>query len=153
MRILVVEDEATLSRQLAHAVGEAGYAVDCAADGEQADFLVRTETYDAVVLDLGLPRVDGLTLLRGWRDAALMVPVLVLTARGSWHERVKGIDDGADDYVTKPFQMEEVLARLRGLIRRANGQPRPALSLRGRDARPAPGARDARRPASQADQP
>ena len=127
MRILVVEDEATLSRQLAHAVGEAGYAVDCAADGEQADFLVRTETYDAIILDLGLPRVDGLTLLRGWRDAALMVPVLVLTARGSWHERVKGIDDGADDYVTKPFQMEEVLARVRGLIRRANGQPRPAL--------------------------
>ncbi len=123
-----MEDEATLSRQLTHAVGEAGYAVDCAADGEQADFLVRTETYDAVILDLGLPRVDGLTLLRGWRDAALTVPVLVLTARGSWHERVKGIDDGADDYVTKPFQMEEVLARLRGLIRRANGQPRPALT-------------------------
>jgi two-component system OmpR family response regulator len=128
VRILVVEDEATLSRQLAHAVGEAGYAVDRAVDGDQADFLVRTETYDAIILDLGLPRVDGLTLLRGWRDAALMVPVLVLTARGSWHERVKGIDDGADDYVTKPFQMEEVLARLRGLIRRANGQPRPALT-------------------------
>ena len=123
-----MEDEATLSRQLARAAGEAGYAVDCAGDGTQADFLVRTETYDAVILDLGLPRVDGLTLLRGWRDAALMVPVLVLTARGSWHERVKGIDDGADDYVTKPFQMEEVLARLRGLIRRANGQPRLALT-------------------------
>ena len=123
-----MEDEATLSRQLAHAVGDAGYAVDCAADGDQADFLVRTETYDAIILDLGLPGVDGLTLLRGWRDSALMVPVLVVTARGSWHERVKGIDDGADDYVTKPFQMEEVLARLRGLIRRASGQPRPALS-------------------------
>ena len=128
MRILVLEDEATLSRQLAHAVGDAGYAVDCAADGEQADFLVRTETYDAIILDLGLPGVDGLTLLRGWRDAALMVPVLVVTARSSWHERVKGIDDGADDYVTKPFQMEEVLARLRALIRRASGQPRPALT-------------------------
>jgi two-component system OmpR family response regulator len=128
VRILVVEDEAILSRQLARAVGEAGYAVDCAADGDQADFLVRTETYDAIILDLGLPRVDGLTLLRGWRDAALMVPVLVLTARGSWHERVKGIDEGADDYVTKPFQMEEVLARLRGLIRRANGQAKPALT-------------------------
>jgi two-component system OmpR family response regulator len=128
VRILVVEDEATLSRQLAHAVGAAGYAVDSADDGEQADFLVRTETYDAVILDLGLPRVDGLTLLRGWRNAALSVPVLVLTARGSWHERVKGIDEGADDYVTKPFQMEEVLARLRGLIRRASGQPAPALT-------------------------
>ncbi len=123
-----MEDEATLSRQLARAAGEAGYAVDCAGDGTQADFLVRTETYDAVILDLGLPRVDGLTLLRSWRDAALMVPVLVLTARGSWHERVQGIDDGADDYVTKPFQMEEVLARVRGLIRRANGQPRAALT-------------------------
>ena len=128
MRILVVEDEAALLRQLAHAVGEAGYAVDCAADGDRADFLARTESYDAIILDLGLPRVDGLTLLRGWRDAAVMVPVLVLTARGSWHERVKGIDDGADDYVTKPFQMEEVLARLRGLIRRASGQSRPALT-------------------------
>ena len=123
-----MEDEATLSRQLAQAITEAGYAVDCAADGEQADFLVRTETYDAMILDLGLPRVDGLTLLRAWRDAALMVPVLVLTARSSWHERVKGIDDGADDYVTKPFQIEEVLARLRGLIRRAKGQPRSVLT-------------------------
>ena len=128
MRILVVEDEPAVLRQLKRAVGEAGYAVDCAVNGEQADFLVRTETYDAVVLDLGLPRVDGLTLLRNWRGAALSVPVLVLTARGSWHERVKGIDDGADDYVTKPFRIEEVLARLRGLIRRANGQLRPALS-------------------------
>jgi two-component system, OmpR family, response regulator len=128
VRILVVEDEATLSWQLAHAVGEAGYAVDNAADGEQADFLVRTETYDAIILDLGLPRVDGLTLLRSWREAALTIPVLVLTARGSWHERVKGIDDGADDYVTKPFQMEEVLARLRGLIRRASGQARSVLT-------------------------
>ena len=153
MRILVVEDEPAVSRQLAQAIGEAGYAVDRAADGEQADFLVRTEAYDAVVLDLGLPRIDGLTLLRTWRDAALTVPVLVLTARGSWHERVKGIDDGADDYVTKPFQMEEVLARLRGLIRRANGQPRPALTLRDRDARSAPGARDARWRAGQADEP
>jgi two-component system OmpR family response regulator len=128
VRILVVEDEAIVSRQLAQAIGEAGYAVDRAADGEQADFLVRTETYDAVVLDLGLPQVDGLTLLRNWRDAALIVPVLVLTARGSWHERVKGIDDGADDYVTKPFRMAEVLARLRGLIRRANGQARSDLT-------------------------
>jgi two-component system, OmpR family, response regulator len=128
VRILVVEDESALREQLEHAIAGAGYAVDGARDGERADFLVRTEAYDAIVLDLGLPRVDGLTILRGWRDAALTVPVLVLTARGSWHERVKGIDDGADDYVTKPFQMEEVLARLRALIRRANGQPRPALT-------------------------
>jgi two-component system, OmpR family, response regulator len=128
VRVLVVEDESALSRQLALAIREAGYVVDCAADGEQADFLVRTESYDAVVLDLGLPRIDGLTVLRSWRDSALTVPVLVLTARGSWHEKVKGIDDGADDYVAKPFQMEEVLARLRALIRRASGQPRPALS-------------------------
>ncbi len=127
MRVLVVEDEAALSRQLARALGEGGYAVDCAADGEEADFLARTEEYDAVILDLGLPRVDGLTLLRGWRETGLAVPVLVLTARGSWHEKVQGIDEGADDYVSKPFRMEELLARLRGLIRRATGRVQPAL--------------------------
>src|SRR5258707_8279110 len=127
MRVLVVEDEARLSRQLASALAEAGYAVDTAADGERADFLAQTERYDAVVLDLGLPRIDGLALLRRWRDAGISVPVLILTARGSWHEKVQGIDSGADDYVTKPFKMEEVLARLRGLIRRASGQVTPEL--------------------------
>jgi len=127
MKLLVVEDEAALSRQLAGALTQAGYAVDRAGDGARADFLVRTEEYDAIVLDLGLPHVDGLTILRGWRESGLRVPVLVLTARASWHEKVKGIDDGADDYVTKPFRMEEVLARLRGLIRRASGQMAPAL--------------------------
>jgi two-component system OmpR family response regulator len=127
MRVLVVEDELSLARQLAGVLADAGYAVDCAADGERADFLARTESYDAVVLDLGLPRIDGLTVLRGWRASSLQTPVLILTARGSWHEKVQGIDDGADDYVTKPFQMEEVLARLRALIRRASGQLRPAL--------------------------
>lgn len=127
MKVLVVEDEATLARQLAGALSDAGYAVDCAADGARADFLARTEEYDAIVLDLGLPRIDGLSVLRGWRESGLRVPVLVLTARASWHEKVKGIDDGADDYVTKPFRMEEVLARLRGLIRRASGQMAPAL--------------------------
>src|SRR5918994_3833343 len=127
MRVLIVEDEPTLSRQLAGALAEAGYAVDCAADGERADFLARTEGYDAVVLDLGLPRVDGLTILRGWRSFGLTVPVLVLTARGSWHEKVQGIDEGADDYVSKPFRMEEVLARLRALIRRSSGQMTPQL--------------------------
>src|SRR5688572_17012863 len=104
MRVLVVEDELSLARQLAGVLADAGYAVDCAADGERADFLARTESYDAVVLDLGLPRIDGLTVLRGWRASSLQTPVLILTARGSWHEKVQGIDDGADDYVTKPFQ-------------------------------------------------
>jgi two-component system OmpR family response regulator len=122
VRILVVEDEARLSTQLAATLGEAGYAVDCAADGERADFLGQTERYDAVILDLGLPKVDGLTLLRRWREGGLTMPVLILTARGSWHEKVSGIDGGADDYVAKPFRMEEVLARLRALIRRASGQ-------------------------------
>jgi two-component system OmpR family response regulator len=121
VRILVAEDEPQLSRQLAMALSEAGYAVDTAADGELADFLIQTEEIDAVVLDLGLPKIDGLTLLRRWREAGLFVPVLVLTARGSWHEKVQGIDGGADDYMSKPFRMEEVLARLRALIRRASG--------------------------------
>lgn len=121
MRVLVVEDELLLSRQLAKALTEAGYAVDCASDGEQADFLTHTEQYDAVVLDLGLPKIDGLTLLRRWREAGIFAPVLILTARGSWHEKVQGIDGGADDYVAKPFRIEEVLARIRALIRRARG--------------------------------
>ena len=121
MRVLVVEDEARLAKQLSGALAHAGYAVDCAADGERADFLCQTERYDAAVLDLGLPKIDGLTLLRRWRDAGVTLPVLVLTARGSWHEKVQGIDGGADDYVAKPFRMEEVLARLRALIRRSSG--------------------------------
>ena len=127
MRVLVVEDEARLAEQLAAAIGEAGYAVDCAADGERADFLGQTEQYDAVVLDLGLPRVDGLAVLRRWREAGLVMPVLILTARGSWHEKVQGIDGGADDYMAKPFQIEELLARLRALIRRAGGRAAPEL--------------------------
>jgi two-component system OmpR family response regulator len=127
MRVLVVEDEAALARQLAQSLEAAGYAVDRAADGPRAEFLGQTERYDAVVLDLGLPGLDGLTLLRRWRDAGLTVPVLVLTARASWHEKVQGIDGGADDYVAKPFRMEEVLARLRALIRRATGQLQPEL--------------------------
>jgi two-component system, OmpR family, response regulator len=122
VRVLVVEDEALLAQDLVSALGEAGYAVDCAADGERADFLGQTERYDAVVLDLGLPIVDGMTLLLRWRAAGLAMPVLVLTARGSWHEKVQGIDGGADDYMSKPFRMEEVLARLRALIRRSSGQ-------------------------------
>src|SRR5437667_3841619 len=140
MRILVVEDEASLAKQLTSSIAEAGYAVDHAADGERADFLAQTEQYDAMVLDLGLPKIDGLTLLRKWRDTGLVTPVLVLTARGSWHEKVQGIDGGADDYVSKPFRMEELLARLRGLIRRASRQVAPelrcgALALDARSAR------------------
>jgi two-component system OmpR family response regulator len=127
VRVLVVEDEARLAEQLAAALGQAGYAIDSAADGERADFLAQTEQYDAVVLDLGLPKIDGLTLLRRWREAGVVVPVLVLTARGSWHEKVQGIDGGADDYMAKPFRIEEVLARLRSLIRRASGQIAPEL--------------------------
>jgi two-component system, OmpR family, response regulator len=127
MRILVVEDEASLAKQLTSSIAEAGYAVDHAADGERADFLAQTEQYDAMVLDLGLPKIDGLTLLRKWRDSGLATPVLVLTARGSWHEKVQGIDGGADDYVSKPFRLEEVLARLRALMRRASGHFTPEL--------------------------
>ena len=108
-----------MSEQLTVALTEAGYAVDCAMDGEKAEFLGQTESYDVVVLDLGLPRLDGLSVLRRWRENGLTVPVLVLTARGSWHEKVQGIDAGADDYLSKPFRMEELLARLRGLIRRS----------------------------------
>jgi len=121
VRLLVVEDELALARQLGDALTGAGYAVDRASDGTRADFLMQTETYDAVVLDLGLPNVDGLTLLAGWRQAGVTTPVLILTARGSWHEKVKGIDGGADDYMAKPFQIEEVLARVHALIRRSGG--------------------------------
>jgi len=127
LRVLVVEDEGRLSRQIAAALREAGYAVDCASDGGRAEFLGQTELYDAVLLDLGLPGMDGLTVLRRWREAGLAMPVLILTARGSWHEKVQGIDGGADDYLAKPFRMEEVLARLRALIRRSSGQAAPEL--------------------------
>ncbi len=123
MRALIAEDEIHLAQQLSAALGDAGYAVDCAADGERAEFLGQTESYDVVVLDLGLPKLDGLTVLKRWREAGLTVPVLILTARGSWYEKVQGIDAGADDYLSKPFRMEELLARLRGLIRRARQMP------------------------------
>jgi len=127
MRVLVVEDEAFLARQLTAALRRAGYAVDHAADGQRADLLGHDERYDAIVLDLGLPKVDGLTLLRRWRETGQAMPVLVLTARGSWHEKVQGIDGGADDYMAKPFRMEELLARLRALIRRSSGLSNPEL--------------------------
>jgi len=127
MRILVVEDEPSLAKRLTATLRRAGYAVDLAADGENADILGHDENYDAAILDLGLPKVDGFTLLRRWRDAGQTLPVLVLTARGSWHEKVRGIDGGADDYMTKPFRMEELLARLRALIRRSTGKINPEL--------------------------
>jgi two-component system OmpR family response regulator len=129
MRILIVEDEVVLARQLTMAVSEAGYAADHALDGEDADYMARTEPYDAIVLDLGLPKIDGLSLLRKWRGSGITTPVLVLTARGTWHEKVQGIDSGADDYVSKPFRIEEVLARLRALIRRASGNVAPELAV------------------------
>ena len=122
MRILVVEDEPTLAAQLAATLGGAGYAVDTAANGRDAGYMGEVEAFDAVVLDLGLPIVDGLTVLKRWRALGRTMPVLILTARGDWHEKVAGIDAGADDYLTKPFHMEELLARIRALIRRAVGQ-------------------------------
>jgi two-component system OmpR family response regulator len=121
MRLLLVEDDAMLQRQLAAALAGAGYAVDAAGNGLDAEHLGLNEAYDAAVLDLGLPGKDGLAVLRAWRAAGRKLPVLVLTARGSWQEKVHGIDAGADDYLAKPFQMEELLARLRALIRRAAG--------------------------------
>ncbi len=121
MRILVVEDDSDLRRQLGEALGNAGYAVDLAADGEDGQFLGDTEPYDAVILDLGLPKIDGVTVLRNWRRDQKTFPVLILTARDQWSEKVAGFDAGADDYLTKPFVTEELLARLRALVRRAAG--------------------------------
>ena len=113
MRILVVEDEPNLLRQLKSGLEAAGYAVDTAADGEDGLYLGSTETYDAVILDLGLPEIDGLTVLDRWRKDGRAMPVLVLTARDSWSDKVAGLDAGADDYLAKPFQTEELIARLR----------------------------------------
>ncbi|MDE2383089.1 MAG: response regulator transcription factor [Alphaproteobacteria bacterium] len=121
MRILVVEDDKDLNRQLAEALHQAGYVVDKAFDGEEGHFLGDTEPYDAIVLDLGLPVMDGVSVLSKWRRAGKKTPVLILTARDRWSDKVSGFDAGADDYVTKPFHMEEILARLRALVRRAAG--------------------------------
>ncbi len=121
MRLLVVEDDPDLNRQLVQALGDAGYAVDKALDGEEGHFLGDTEPYDAVILDIGLPRMDGIAVLEAWRKAGRAMPVLILTARDAWSDKVEGFDAGADDYVAKPFHMEEVLARLRALLRRSAG--------------------------------
>lgn len=127
MRVLIVEDDKTLAGQIEQSLLEAGYAVDVAYDGEDGHFLGDTEPYDAVVLDLGLPSMDGQTVLKKWRTNDRKMPVLVLTARDTWTDKVEGLDAGADDYLTKPFIVEELLARLRALIRRAAGQTTPKL--------------------------
>ena len=131
MRILLVEDDPDLTRQLKQALGDAGYAVDHAPDGEEAQFLGENEPYDAVVLDRGLPKVDGVAVLERWRRRSMSTPVLILTARGAWSEKVAGFDAGADDYLTKPFHTEELLARLRALVRRSTGHATPTLSCGG----------------------
>jgi len=131
MRLLLVEDEPMLQKQLTLTLKRAEYVVDQADNGEDALFLGDTENYDAVILDLGLPRIDGLSVLKRWRSNGRNMPVLILTARDGWHEKVEGIDAGADDYLVKPFQMEELLARIRALIRRSRGLASPLIECRG----------------------
>lgn len=131
MRVLVVEDEDRIRRDLAVQLKNAGYIVEEAGDGETAWFRGDTEDFDCVVLDLGLPKMDGLQVLKRWREAERDFPILILTARGSWTDRVEGIDAGADDYLVKPFRMEEVVARVRALIRRSAGRASPVLSAHG----------------------
>lgn len=129
MRALIVEDEPKIAQSLKNALESAGFVAEVAIDGEQAWFLGGTESYSVAVLDIGLPKLDGLSVLRNWRNEGVKMPVLLLTAKGSWPERVDGINAGADDYLVKPFQMEELLARLRGIVRRSFGQPNPVLVL------------------------
>ncbi len=121
MRLLLVEDDRNLNRQIAAALADAGYAVDKAFDGQEGQFLGETEPYDAVILDLGLPAIDGVSILTNWRRDGRKMPVLILTARDRWSDKVQGFDAGADDYLAKPFHMEELLARIRALLRRATG--------------------------------
>jgi two-component system OmpR family response regulator len=129
MRILVVEDEARIAADIAEAINSSGFVAELSADGEEAWFRGGTENYAAIVLDLGLPKLDGITVLKRWRQEGVATPVLVLTARGAWSERVDGIDAGADDYLPKPFRMEELLARLRALVRRAAGRAQPSIAV------------------------
>ncbi|MFT3989740.1 response regulator transcription factor [Aestuariivirga sp.] len=128
MRLLVVEDDPDLNRQLVSALQDAGYVVDKASDGEEGHYLGETEPYDGVILDLGLPVLDGVSVLEKWRRAGKKMPVLILTARDRWSDKVAGFDAGADDYVAKPFHMEEVLARLRALLRRSAGHATSELA-------------------------
>ena len=129
MRLLVVEDDRDLNRQVSTALEAAGYAVDRAFDGEEGWFRGDTEPYDAIVLDIGLPKRDGISILEAWRNAGRTAPVLILTARDRWSDKVQGIDAGADDYVAKPFHMEELLARVRALLRRAAGHASSDLAV------------------------
>jgi two-component system OmpR family response regulator len=129
MRVLVVEDHPALARQVMDALAEAGFVADHAADGEEGHFLGETEPYDAVVLDLGLPVLDGLTVLKRWRSVGRDMPVLILTARDGWSEKVAGLNAGADDYLTKPFIMAELVARIHALVRRAHGRSRPEIAV------------------------
>lgn len=129
MRILIVEDDPDLARQLTDSMKDAGYAVDTANDGEEGHFLGDTEPYDAVVLDLGLPVIDGISILQKWRADGHKFPVLILTARDQWSEKVSGFDAGADDYLTKPFHSEELLARVRALLRRAAGHTTDTIDI------------------------
>ncbi|AQX21694.1 two-component system, OmpR family, response regulator [Bartonella sp. CDC_skunk] len=128
MRILIVEDDRDLSHQLAKAIKDAGYVFDSAFNGEYAYFLGSTESYDAVILDIGLPGMDGIQVVKKWRKEGYSMPVLMLTVRDRWSDKVRGIDAGADDYVVKPFHLEEVMARLRALIRRSTGHATNTLS-------------------------
>ena len=127
MRILVVEDEQELAAKLARALAVRGYATDLAHDGKRADVLGRTEPYDAVVLDLGLPELDGLSVLRGWREDGIAAPVLILTARGRWSEKQAGFAAGADDYLVKPFELGEAVLRVQALVRRSRGHASPEI--------------------------
>jgi two-component system, OmpR family, response regulator len=129
MRVLVVEDDKDLNRQISDALVDAGYVVDRAFDGEEGHFLGDTEPYDAVVLDIGLPQMDGISVVERWRRGGRKMPVLILTARDRWSDKVAGFDAGADDYVAKPFHMEEVLARIRALLRRAAGHASSEISV------------------------
>ncbi|ABD89834.1 response regulator transcription factor [Rhodopseudomonas palustris] len=131
MRILLIEDDTRLARQIAEALERAGYTVDRSADGEDGWFMGDSGVYDAAILDLGLPGLDGLSVLRRWRDAKRAMPVLILTARASWREKVTGLREGADDYLTKPFEIEELLARIEALIRRASGHATAEISVAG----------------------
>ena len=128
MRVLIVEDNTELARQVRNTLAHERYVVDIAGDGEEGLFLAETEPYDAVILDLGLPRLDGLSVLQRLRSAGNEVPILILTSRDTWREKVTGLRAGADDYLAKPFEFEELLARLEALIRRASGHASPLLT-------------------------
>ncbi|QHS11143.1 response regulator transcription factor [Sinimarinibacterium sp. NLF-5-8] len=129
MRVLIAEDDVPLAQGIARVLREAGFSVDCAHAGDRADFLAQTETYDAIVLDLGLPMRDGLSLLRDWREAGLSVPVLILTARSRWPDKAAGFAAGADDYVTKPFEPLEIVLRIQALVRRSRGEAHPLITV------------------------